>query len=339
MSFLWNIDTINYNYSENELNIVTKYQDTLTLIDILKDVKVNSCPHCNGKSFIKYGKYKGIQRFRCINEHCKKTFSSKTNTLFYNSKKSIDLWLKYVILMNNGKSLRECAKILKINLATAFFWRHKILITQLENNNKRLENYVEVSKIIIKENFKGNRDAKYNRKDNIFIACGMDSTNTIISKPISRYTISLPAINKNFSHNISKNSIISAYNDRYFDVYAKKHNSSTLPLSKNSILNLVQQVISNKITTKSPEELININKHLPRESIFIHSFSLNIKKWLIRFRGVATKYLENYLNWHILDFRNDYKTYLLNPIKLFKDNYIKNNYIKIKDFPSYEVAY
>ncbi|MCF0147179.1 MAG: IS1 family transposase [Clostridium sp.] len=339
MQIFWNIDITNHNYNGSELNIVTKYQSHLTLVDILKDIKVGSCPHCNSKSFIKYGKYKGIQRFRCTNEKCKKTFSSKTNTLFYNSKKPINLWLKYVILMSNGKSLRECAAILKINLATAFFWRHKILITQLENNNKRLENYVEVSKIIMKENFKGNRSAKHNRKDNIFIACGMDSNNTIISKPISRYTISLPAINKNFAHNISEHSIISAYNDRYFAAYAKKHNSSSLPLSKTSILNLVQQVISNKITTDSPEELITINEHLPRNSIFIHSFSLNIKRWLIRFRGVATKYLENYLNWHILDYRNNYQTYLINQINLFKDNYLKTNYIKIKDFPRYEITY
>ena len=339
MEYWINTNTLNPDYNNNTLNIIYKYQNDLTLIDILKDVKVNNCPHCKGKNYIKHGKYRGIQRFRCTNELCRKTFSSKTNTLFYNSKKSIDIWLKYLILMNNGKSIRECATILKINLATAFFWRHKILITQIKNNEKLLKNYIELSKIIIKENFKGNRSAKYNRKENIFIACGMDSSSTIISKPISRYTISLSSINKNFAANIDKHSIISAYNDRYFDVYAKKHNSSSLPLSKNTIINLVQQLINNKIINNRPEELININNHLPHKSIFIHSFSLNIKKWLIRFRGVATKYLENYLNWHILDFRNNYKTYLINQIKLFKEQFINTIYIKIKDFSNYKVEY
>ena len=339
MEYWMNIDSFNSDYNDEDLNVVNKYQNQLTLIDILKDVKINNCPHCNSKNFIKYGRYRGVQRFRCTNELCKKTFSSKTNTLFYNSKKSINTWIKYLILMNNGKSLRECASILKINLATSFFWRHKILITQINNNSKCLKNYVEVSKIIIKENFKGNRFAKYNRKDNIFIACGMDSNNTIISKPISRYTISIQAITKNFAANFDTDSIISAYNDRYFDVYAKKHNSSSLPLSKNAILNLVEQLINNKIINKSTEDLININKHLPNNSIFIHSFSLNIKRWLLRFRGVATKYLENYLNWPILDFRNNYKTYLINQIKLFKEQFINTIYIKIKDFPNYKVVY
>lgn len=339
MEYWMNIDTINPDYTDSNLNIVKKYQNQLTLIDFLKDVKINSCPHCNGKNFIKHGKYKGIQRFRCTNELCKKTFSSKTNTLFYNSKKSIDLWIKYLILMNNGKTLRECSAILNINLATAFFWRHKILITQIKNNEKVLRNYVELSKIIIKENFKGTRSAKYNEKVNIFIACGMDSNNTIISKPISRYSISLSSINKNFSNNIDDHSIISSYNDRYFDVYAKKHNSSSLPLSKNIILSLVEQLIGNKIINKTPEELININKHLPNKSIFIHNFSLKIKKWLIKFRGVATKYLENYLNWHILDYKNNYKTYLIDQIKLFKEQFINRIYIKIKDFPNHEIIY
>lgn len=339
MTYLMNISTSNPNYNDSIFNTVNQYQNDLTLIDILKDKKISNCPHCNGKNFIKHGKYKGVQRFRCTNGLCKKTFSSKTNTLFYNSKKSIDVWIKYFILMNNGKSLRECASTLKINLATCFFWRHKILITQIKNNDKYLKNYVEVSKIIIKENFKGNKSARYTKKENIFIACGMDSNNTIISKPISRYTISLSSINKNFADNFDKDSIISAYNDRYFDVYAKKHNSSSLPLSKNTILDLIEQIRNNKIKTKNPEDLISINKHLPYNCIFIHSFSLNIKKWLIRFKGVATKYLENYLNWHILNFRHNYKTYLINQITLFKEQFINTIYIRIKDFPKYRIVY
>lgn len=339
MSYLISVNEFDNEPPENKLKIVTEYKNNLTLIDMFKDIKVNNCPHCNGSNFIKYGKYKGIQRFRCTNEKCKKTFSPKTNTLFYNSKKSVDTWIKYLILMNNGKSLRECSSILNINLATAFFWRHKILITQIKNNDNLLKNYVEVSKIILKENFKGNRSAENYRKEKIFVACGMDSNNTIISKPISRYTISLLAINKNFAKNIDDNSIISAYNDRYFQVYAKKHNSSSMPLSKNKILDLIQQLINNRIINQKPDELNTINEHMPRKSMFIHKFSLNIRIWLKRFKGVATKYLENYLNWHILDFRNNYKTYLINQIRLFKENFIKTNYIKIKDFPNYKVAY
>ena len=78
---------------------------------------------------------------------------------------------------------------------------------------------------------------------------------------------------------------------------------------------------------------------MPRKSIFIHKFSLNIRVWLKRFRGVSTKYLENYLNWYILDFKNNFKTFLVNQITLLKDQFINTSYIRIKSFPNYKVIY
>lgn len=338
MEYLTKIPECDNEPTRNKLTIVNNYISNIAVVDILKEKKIDSCPHCNSNKFIKFGKYKGIQRFRCTNAICKKTFSLKTNTMFSYSKKTLDLWMKYLILMNNRKSLRECSAILKISLATSFFWRHKILNSHNTNNNNILKNYVEISKIILKENFKGDKSAKYHNKENIFIACGMDSNNTIISKAISKRTISLDAINKNFSKNIDKNAVLSTYNDRYFDIYAKNQNISNIPLSKETILNLIEQVTINKLANESCE-LANINVKLPNNSIFIHKFSLNIKKWLIRFRGVATKYLENYLNWHIIDFKNSYKTFLLDQVKLFKNYFINSSHIKVHEFTNYKLSF
>lgn len=323
----------------NKFKEINLYINELTLIDILKDKKVNDCPYCNTNNFIKYGKYKGLQRFKCINKNCKKTFSQKTNSIFSYSKKPLNLWIKYLILMNNGMSLRSCSSILGINLATSFYWRHKILITQAPNNYNVLKDYIEISKIVIKENFKGDKKAKYYNKENIFIACAMDSNKSIISKAISRRSMSLAAINKNFSQNIDKSSIISAYNDRYFDIYAQKHNKSLFPLSPQVISNVIQQLNLNNLITSNFLPIKNLNNTLPSNSIFIHKFSLNIKKWLVRFRGVATKYLENYLNWYILNFNYNHETYSLNHLSLFKILSLIPAYIKIKNFPNYKLIY
>ncbi|MDB1948917.1 hypothetical protein PMY35_13880 [Clostridium tertium] len=337
--------TINYYCDEinNEINNKFKqvelYLNELSIIDFLKDKKIKACPNCNSNNFIKYGKYRGLQRFKCLNKDCCKTFSQKTNSIFSNSKKPLELWLKYLILMNNKFSLRKCSSVLGINLATSFYWRHKFLVTQMSNNYNVLKNYIEVSKIIIKENFKGDKKARYYNKENIFIACAMDSNKSLISKAISRRSISLVAINKNFSQNIDKSSIISAYNDRYFDIYAKNHNNTIFPLSSQVISKVINQLYSNNLTNSNILSLKNINETLPSNSIFIHKFSLNIKRWLVRFKGVATKYLENYLNWHILDFKNDYKIYSSNQLLLFKSLSLKSTYIKIKNFPKYKLIY
>lgn len=98
----YTLQNIDETFYQNSLNIVNKYTNILTTIDLLKDRKITSCPHCNYENIIKYGKYKGLQRFKCLSEDCKRTFSQKTKTLFSHSKKSADLWIKYFVLMNNG---------------------------------------------------------------------------------------------------------------------------------------------------------------------------------------------------------------------------------------------
>ncbi|HCW52890.1 MAG TPA: hypothetical protein DG753_03935 [Clostridium sp.] len=97
----------------------------LLKIDLYKDKKFECCPHCQNTKFIKHGKYKGIQRYKC--SKCNRTFSNTTNSLWYYSKKDSNIWVKYIELFLQRKTLRECAAELKINLSTAFYWRHKIL--------------------------------------------------------------------------------------------------------------------------------------------------------------------------------------------------------------------
>ena len=330
------------NTVESKLNIVNKYNSKLAVIDLLKNREILCCPHCNRKKIIKFGKYNGLQRYKCSNSNCNKTFSPKTKTLFSYSKKSADLWIKYFILLNNGKSLRECSAILNINLATSFFWRHKILITQNKNYYNILKNYVEVSKVMMLENFKGDRNAENYRRGKVFIACAMDSNKTLLSKVISRYSISLNSISSNFSYNIDENAILSAYNDRYFDIYTKKHNSKLLPAKNKKLSLIIKELESNKLSGKNniySKDIKELNSSLPKKCLFIHSFSLNIRRWLFRFRGVATKYLENYLNWHILDFSNKYRTFILNQIELFKNFLKESSYMRIKDFQSYNLMF
>ena len=58
---------------------------------------------------------------------CKKSFSNQTATPTTRSKKSPDIWLRYIKCMMLGYSIRKAAVECEINIATSFFWRHKIL--------------------------------------------------------------------------------------------------------------------------------------------------------------------------------------------------------------------
>jgi len=53
------------------------------------------CPYCQSTKINKNGTaHKNLPQFICRN--CKKTYTIRTNTIFYYSNKSIELWREYI---------------------------------------------------------------------------------------------------------------------------------------------------------------------------------------------------------------------------------------------------
>lgn len=77
------------------------------------------CLYCNCEDILRNGKYNNKQRYLC--KYCGKTFTDFTNSATYKSKKLLDKWMKYAQCMLNGYSIRKCAEIVEINIATSFF--------------------------------------------------------------------------------------------------------------------------------------------------------------------------------------------------------------------------
>ena len=64
----------------------------------------------------------------------------KTNTIFQGTHKSIIVWQEHIEYFSQCLSLRKIVEKMnkKINLKTAFFWRHKILevMKHFDNHDK-----------------------------------------------------------------------------------------------------------------------------------------------------------------------------------------------------------
>lgn len=105
------------------LNEVASKKSAIQKVIQPREVKV--CPHCQSTHFVKNGKRNDRQNFLC--RDCNKAFVEQTGTILFSMKKDIAVLEKYVHCMIEKYSLRKCAEICDINLATAFAWRHKIL--------------------------------------------------------------------------------------------------------------------------------------------------------------------------------------------------------------------
>lgn len=277
--------------------------------------KYRVCPRCGEASkIIKYGKKKEIQRYKC--NECSKTFSDVTNVPFYRSKKPLAKWLVYAKAMFSGMTIRQCAKMTKINIATAFYWRHKILDSiEFLDNKETLSGEIQLSDTYFADSHKGEKGKKMEKRSNrvggkvglknyVSVLCLIDSKNKIVVDPICRDSF--------WSFGIEK----------WMDKRIELESGAKFISSVNRFDNkLAIRMFKNRIRKGNFEETYRSRK-----------LDKSVKTWIgEKFRGVATKYLNNYLAWFKYDSMNKFKTY-----KEFLSKNL-NILMSLKAMPSYIV--
>lgn len=282
-------------------NILSLNNETNNLFKIIlyerRRKLIYECPHCKSTAFIKYGKYSGIQRYKC--KCCKRTFSLTTNSVWYYSKKKVDKWTNFIEEMLEKNSLRMTSKKLKISITTAFYWRHKIMDAACRNNEvEKLEEDVHILTDKVKENHKGSRNVEKYNYNYIWIVTAKGGNDKIISEPIAEGIWSNKKFNEKIYNKISRSSFITGYQNRYVYAIARKHNAKLIE-SKN------------KKADKTVE-----------------NYMAMYKRWFSSFKGIATKYLKEYLNWFMMFYREKkYYSfgYMREIVKVMK--YIRTNEI------------
>ncbi|MGL4572584.1 MAG: transposase [Clostridium sp.] len=246
-----------------------------------------NCPFCLNEFFIKYGRYKKVQRYKC--KSCNKTFSDCTDSVWYNSKKPSNTWYEYCFLMFSGNSIRACAAKLNISITTSFKWRHKILnkLTNC-NNNIFLYNYIGLKHINFRESFKGQKvppvSLVQEPRKNVFLNIAVNEKCMSFSKIVSKGLLFQHISQKILLNKISFNSKIIGFSDRYSPAIARRLNEDLKKF-------------------KECPTLIKYNLN-----DFLYKFSSFLKVWLGNFKGVATKYLDSYLDWFIHVFEDSFKS-------------------------------
>jgi transposase-like protein len=234
---------------------------------------IKSCPICGCTEYIKYGYYNEIQRYKCKNKCCGKTFSWGTNSIWSYSKKCANKWVEFIELMLEKRTLKYCAHKLSININTAFYWRHKVLhALTYDNIPNSLFGDVHMTKSGMKESFKGCRNITKLKRDNIFIVSAKGDEDNLLSLPISKKLWSQKDFREKIYSKIEKDSYIIPYSDRYIYAIAKVHNNG-------------------------------LKRVAEKEDEIIKNYRAILKEWFRCFRGISTKYLTKYLCWFIIEYR------------------------------------
>lgn len=222
-----------------------------------------NCPHCKGHKFIRHGLDRGLQRYKC--KHCHKTFKPTTGTPLHWLHKT-DKTSSYLKAIKLGLSIRKAARFTGISNKTAFAWRHKFLssLAQIPVLKSELAiTGVSIIKIAYSAKGRKKQAEKYQTP----------SRSIIITHSGQMFLHKLPPVRAMYA--------------------AKTEISKWANIAKTPNKFLTSAINGSAQSGKQ------INKHVAKKSVLATKKMTNgIMKWMQRFRGVATKYLQQYWNWY-----------------------------------------
>jgi transposase-like protein len=296
-------------------------------LELSKQQERKPCPYCGSERVYKKGKYKGVQVYVC--RDCGRSYRETTGTSLYRIKKREKLG-DYIKLMLQGCSIRCISERLGISVQTSFDWRHKILsaLNKLEPNE--LKGYIQVDEMELPLSEKGNRnlsrqprkrgnDYKRNNKEGrietVQILSAVNDKGdkffrVVVSKKLTKELMEKTGLKER----IKENSVV--ISDK----------SSTLKSYFKDIPAIKYRPITSSLRVDSRNKKINL-----QQVNNVHSL---VRRFLHRFNGVSSKYLQNYLGWFayiekLLKYKNTIKQIMLflllnstayNLFMLFKQN-------------------
>lgn len=277
---------------------MTEIIDSSTMEEFLGKYRFHDgvcCPHCGLVDVKKNGKTTtGHQRFQC--KGCGKSFTYATRTIFHGAKLPLDTYLRYVHCMMHGMTVRATAYECRISKNAAFFLRHKILDALQEMQSKvKLDGIVEADETFFRISFKGNhsrsqfftmprephmRGERSKKRgislEKVCVPCAVNRDGKSIAQIANLGRASVRSISSVFGGRISPDAVLCT----------DKHNAY-VGFAEREGINLLQLKSTQRVSGTLGIQHIN-------------GYHSQLKTFIERFHGVATKYLNNYLVWHNL---------------------------------------
>lgn len=250
----------------------------------LPDLK--TCPHCAAPAaqLAPWGWSRGLRRYRC--RVCRRTCNALTSTGLAHLRKA-DCWPDYAQALIDGLTVRKAAKRCGINKNTAFLWRHRFLAQAAHHHDTRETGIVEVDETFFLESFKGQRDMPRPSRKRGGVGktrgTGPDQIPVLVVRDREGHTADFKLAKLDSRHvSAALKPLVDSAAVLCSDgaaVYAAFARSS----------GITHKVVHARSGARIQEAAFHIQN--------VNAYHSRLKGWMVRFHGVATKYLANYLGW------------------------------------------
>lgn len=237
------------------------------------------CPRCGSGRVQRWGSFSGRRRFRCV--ACRRTFSDFTGTALAYVKR-LGAWSPYCACMRAALPIRASARYAGVSNATAFRWRHRILEALDRGDDAVLGRVVTIGETWFQHSRKGSRSL--NRKPR---------RRRIIHR--YRATPVWVLIARDQNSRVA-GEVVGFRRPRPADV------ADTLAGRLAPGAELVSRfghygapAVAADLLLRVPHRTVDLGAP---EVVSVKWYIVRLHRWMRRFRGVATRYLANYLTWH-----------------------------------------
>lgn len=243
------------------------------------------CPHCQGHHIHRHGMARGLQRYKCVG--CARTFNALTGTPLAGLRKR-GRWLSYAASLNASESVRMAAARTGVAKSTSFRWRHHFLRARKDPKDQRLTGIVEVDECFILESRKGERHLprQARKRGGKAKKPGLSSEQTPVLIALDRHGSHVDAVLRDRSE-AAVSAVLKPAVSKSEALLCMDGDAALIAFAE-------RQAIEYELIIASRGEHVHEKVlHIQNVNGYVSRF----KKWLARFNGVATKYLQNYLGW------------------------------------------
>lgn len=250
-----------------------------------------ACPHCQGAGAAPWGRSHGLRRYHC--GCCSRTFNALTGTPLARLRKKAR-WLQFAICLSKSATVRQAAAHCSVARTTSFRWRHRFLRAGVANA-EALCGIVEADETFFRRSYKGSRSwrngdnppprpPKKRSRPARKRGLSDEQVPVLVTRDRAGATRacilpdrSAAAIDSAIGGVLPPDGVLCSDAWRAYGVVAGNHG-----------------VRHEAINLSDGERVRDKTWHIQNANAR-HS---RLKGWIAGFRGVATRYLPNYLAWH-----------------------------------------
>jgi transposase-like protein len=266
---------------ENEEELMFSIMRELEAVQI----SLPQCVHCQSEKTLRRAKIKGIQRYSC--KSCGKYWMATHGTGLAGLQK-IHLWQHYIGVFLKGYSIRKAAKEVGVCIQTSFRWRHRLLASISCYLPQSIGGIIESTDFQLPFSRKGQRINNLSSADSGEVEVGKqpESVSVLISVCRGKQESVSTVVKASSLNNIQVKRAITG-KILHGSVHITK---DTEPYTHCNNLEVIEHLCAKSKGKPKKRELVNLNTVLHYQMAFLD--------FLAPFKGVATKYLPNYLNWY-----------------------------------------